>query len=285
MSCRAFRGDTLDWTESYYEALEFFYWEPQHLGRKKYENAALNSIDKVTDHLRKMEVTLNQNLHQFFLLSPPRLVSRILEAALGATYEGAFMVHGRNVDAEFRLQNSVQPDLLLTTEGNTISIEMKLGAKCGISQVLKYALLCLAVELRGGSRMNHALVLMGRGAFRRQWYEQLSSCADLHAKLVSIDLTDFMGHQPAHFREHSERFGEIVRNLRLGYLDYEHFAAVLRNSVPCDEDKTEGADVYRKLLSGMIHEMSRRTLTTASKLDGLAIADTGVTPVLADELP
>jgi hypothetical protein len=24
-----------NWLDSYYEALEFFYWEPQHLGLKK----------------------------------------------------------------------------------------------------------------------------------------------------------------------------------------------------------------------------------------------------------
>ncbi len=32
------------WLDSYYEALEFFYWEPQHLGRKKHATAEFNTI-------------------------------------------------------------------------------------------------------------------------------------------------------------------------------------------------------------------------------------------------
>jgi hypothetical protein len=273
----------LDWTGSYYEALEFFYWEPQHLGRKKYANTTLTSVDKVREHLHRMEVTLNHNLHQFLLLAPTTLMTRILRVAFGLTYKGPFTLHGRNVDAEFRLQNSVQPDLLLTTEDNAISVELKLGAKCSVSQVLKYALLGLAVELHRGHRIDHALLLMGRGEFRRQWYEQLSSCADLQAEIVSADLAGFMSRQPVHFREHSGRFAEIVRSLRLAYLDYERFAAVLREAFPREDEQSEGAEAYRNLLSGMIHELRRRTLATPAKVVGLELTDTDVARISADE--
>ena len=34
------------WLETYYTALEFFYWEPQHLGLKKNQDTKLDSRDK-----------------------------------------------------------------------------------------------------------------------------------------------------------------------------------------------------------------------------------------------
>ena len=62
-----------NWLDSYYEALEFFYWEPQHIGRKKNVDSEFNTIEKVVKHLRRIEVTLNHNINQFLILAPAAL--------------------------------------------------------------------------------------------------------------------------------------------------------------------------------------------------------------------
>ena len=64
---------TMSWLDSYYEAVEFFYWEPQHIGRKKHVPGEFNTFEKVHKHLRQMEVTLNHNINQFLLLAPESL--------------------------------------------------------------------------------------------------------------------------------------------------------------------------------------------------------------------
>jgi hypothetical protein len=275
----------LDWIGSYYEALEFFYGEPQHLRRMMDANATLKSVDKVKAHLRKMEVTLNHNLHQFFLIAPTILITRIFRVAFGVTYNGPFVLHGRDVDTDFRLQNSVQPDLLFTTEGNTVSVELKIKGKCSVSQVLKYALLGLAVELKRGSAMDHAFLLVGSRELGKQWREQLYSCEDLRKRIESADPADFLRTRPKHFRKHSERFAEIVRNLRLAYLDYEQFAAILLDALPGEDARCEGAEAYRNLLSGMIHELHRRNLATPSRAACLEVPDTGATSASAGGRP
>ena len=61
------------WLETYYTALEFMYWEPQHIGRRKNPDATLDSIATVASRLRKLEVTLNHNLDQFLRLAPGAL--------------------------------------------------------------------------------------------------------------------------------------------------------------------------------------------------------------------
>ncbi len=69
-----------NWLDGYYEALEFFYAEPQHIFLKRDSAAELATLAKVVKkasraedvkrHLRKMEVILNHNIRQFFLLAP-----------------------------------------------------------------------------------------------------------------------------------------------------------------------------------------------------------------------
>ena len=79
-----------NWLDSYYEALEFFYWEPQHLGLKKNVSNELDTIEKVEKHLRKMEVTLNHNTNQFLLLAPVALRTRLFQECFNRTF-GSFL--------------------------------------------------------------------------------------------------------------------------------------------------------------------------------------------------
>lgn len=254
-------GDTLNWLDSYYEALEFFYWEPQHIGRKKHPTAQV-SIDKVVKRLRNMEVTLNQNIHQFFLLAPVALRKHLFEHAFARAFAGPFALHGRNVDIDFRLSNSVQPDLLFTSDAEIVSIEMKLGAKCTVSQVLKYALLGLAAELRVDRPLTHHFLLLGSGGFSNQWRETFGSTEDLRIAIAAADLSEFMRRQPAHFRPSLDRLRQIVSEMRLAFMDYQCLAAFLREALPEDADQSPGAEVYRNLTLGIVDELRRRQLAT-----------------------
>lgn len=211
-----------------------------------------------------MEVTLNQNLHQFFLLAPHELVNSLVTSVFRDTSESAFTLHGRDIDTRLRLGNSVQPDLLFTTDHQVLSVEMKLGAKCSPAQVLKYALLGLAVELSSGNPMRHDLLLIGQGSFRDQWREHFQSTTELRGFLSSTDVSAFMSKQPAHFHAHVNRFAEIVGQMQFGFLNYEELINLLEKASPGAADGSQGARVYRSLLQGVIEELRLRRLTRAS---------------------
>ncbi len=88
---------TSGWLDSYYEALEFFYWEPQHPGRKKHATAEFNTLPKVRKHLRRMEVTLNHNIHQFLALAPRTLRNRFLGLFVGREVDNDFAMWTRSL--------------------------------------------------------------------------------------------------------------------------------------------------------------------------------------------
>lgn len=250
-----------NWLDSYYEALEFFYWEPQHIGRKKNTDSEFNTLAKVVKHLRQMEVTLNHNINQFLLLAPATFRVRLFNEFFGSGFELDFEMHGRGIDTDFTLGNAVQPDFLFISDAEVISIEMKVGAKSSIDQVLKYALLGLAAELRADSKKAHYLGFLGVGDFSNQWKETFASPIELRQALNGANLRTFLQKQPLRFREHQERFDIIVEQLRLGFVNYARFAEILQTDVPPLTDQTPGAHVYRNLVSGLLAEFSRRRLT------------------------
>ena len=252
--------EEVTWVDSYYEALEFFYWEPQHLGRKKHSNPEFNTAPKVRKHLRKMEVTLNQNLHQFFLLAPDTLRNELFGRLFGKTLQGCLTLEGRNVDEKFKLQNSTQPDILFTSEADTVALEMKVGSKSSLTQVLKYALLGLAVELKLGSEKEHFLGFLGSGSFADQWKERFDSIEGLRHALAEVDCAPFLEKQTLYFREHATRFAQIVKGLSFCFVTYEELAGYLLRESPLPSDISPSAQVYRKLIEGVTGEFRLRKL-------------------------
>jgi hypothetical protein len=58
--------------------MNFYYWEPQHLGKKKNPNSKIQNISDALDHISKMEVSLNHQFNLFFQLIPAALLNSIL---------------------------------------------------------------------------------------------------------------------------------------------------------------------------------------------------------------
>lgn len=248
------------WTESYYQDLEFFYWEPQHLGRKRHIDSKLNSLKKVQAHLRVMEVTLNHNLNLFFLLAPGSVRAQLFNRLFGRTLAGEHRMHGRGVGEAYGMAGSTQPDLFFTSDDNVVAIEMKIAAKSSISQVLKYVLLGLAEELESGRQKVHHLGFLGKGDFASQWKERFRDPAELKKAATQADLALFLSRQPSRLSEHLPRFTEILANLCIGFSTYADFALFLEAAQPSASDGSEGASVYRKLIQGVVGEFKHRKL-------------------------
>ena len=251
--------EEMTWVDNYYESLEFFYWEPQHLGKKKSPDSKIDTLEKSQNRLRNMEVTLNQNLHQFFLLAPDSFRNELFSQLFRKNFQGDFLLEGRNVDEKFQLNNCVQPDFLFNSETQTVALEMKIGAKSSIDQVLKYALLGLAVELQQKCVKEHFLVFLCKGNFADQWNEKFESIESLQDALMKKDFEAFFENKPFHI-EHLSRFEQILKNLSFHFLNYEEFSSCLLRELPLTSDFSPGAQIYRKLISGVIEEFKVRSL-------------------------
>ncbi len=246
------------WVQSYYEALSFFYWEPQHLGRKKYVDATYNTADKVMKHLGIMEVTLNHQIKQFLSIAPRSLRNRLFQAALGRFIAGDFYMAGRDVDKTYALNNVTQPDILFTNNETTVSLEMKVKARSSVDQVLKYALLALGVEQKDSKQRQHCLILLSQGPFSSLWTERLDNLEELHQKLES-EKEDFLSRQADKYRQQKSRYFDIVSSLSTGFITYRQLSDVLTGEVQRAEE-CESAQVYQNLIQGLVNELTKREL-------------------------
>jgi hypothetical protein len=244
--------------KSYYDTLSFFYWEPQHIGRKKYVDPQLKAESEVQNHVRTMEVTLNHQIKQFLTLAPGSFRNCLFKSALGRQVMGHFVMAGSDA---CKLCAAVQPDFLFMTDNSTVSLEMRVGAKSSVTQVLKYVLLALAVEQKhGGREMEHSLIFLGPEDFSRLWRERFSE-VELRQALESERIPFILGlsGKERAFREQESRFAEIISSLSIGFINYSHFANLLYEEFP-SPDGSAGEEVYRNLLHGMIAELKRRVL-------------------------
>jgi hypothetical protein len=253
------------WVDEYYKTLDFFYGEPHHLRRPKNADVKLKPRKIVRERVGKMEVTLNQQIRQFLSLAPRSLRNRLFEFALGSPMPGEFMMVGGDIDADYGLQNSTQPDFLFTAHDKTVSMEMKIEAKCSIEQILKYSLLALAVELHAKRTLDHCLVLLGKGEFATLFQDRCFTSIEevlctLKAESHKEKHQGFLSKRPKHFREEESRFVEIVASLSIGYITYGDLANVLRAEIS-GLGGCPGAEVYRNLAEGMVKELEDRKLT------------------------
>lgn len=241
---KSVQGETLesDWINSYYEALEFFYWEPQHL-RVRSEVAAevatlervasqSKRVDHVRTHLRKMEVTLNHNVRQFFLLAPNALRNKLFSELFNRSFRSPFVLHGDEADKHFALSNSTQPDLLFESEGEVVCIEMKLGAKCTIEQICKYGLLGLAVEFVTKQNKEHFVAVLAPRSVNAVFKEGVQSLQQLKAAVSATDVASFLSKMPPRFREHEERLRTIFDCMHIELFGYSRFAGFLQGERP-----------------------------------------------------
>lgn len=54
-----------EWTSEYYDVMEFYYWEPQHLGKIKNPKSQYSNQLKSLEHIQNMEVSLNHMFNVF----------------------------------------------------------------------------------------------------------------------------------------------------------------------------------------------------------------------------
>ena len=248
------------WTDSYFDSLEFFYWEPQHLGRKKHADSRLDSIIKVREHLRVMEVTLNHNFSQFLSLAPREFRRQLFQRIFSSPFEDDYVMHGRGVEEVYGLPQSTQPDLFFTSPNQVVSLEMKLSAKSSIEQVIKYALLGLADEIASGQEKHHYLVFLSPGAFSSLWKEGWNDVGQLTSMLHKADIASFLEKQPNKFRARLNRLRRIVETLTLGHLTYKDVTEFLHGIESSTTSNGGGAEVYRKLINGLVGELKLRNL-------------------------
>jgi hypothetical protein len=167
-------SNPLRWNDAYYEMLEFYYWEPQHLGRAKKTNGFVKTVDAITARLRTIEVPLNHLLEFFFALAPKDFTSRFLGCE--SLHPDIHLVSSGHL-LHAPLGALIQPDLFFDSAGLRACVEVKVGSRSTPEQMLKYSVL-MERHAPQTAAVPRRLVLLGPKTFQDFWERRAFSSVD-----------------------------------------------------------------------------------------------------------
>jgi len=243
------------WNQTYYDLLEFYLFEPQHIAPKPRVDATKRrTVPEAIKRLKRLETPFNHVFSLFFRLAPPEFIGTIVSAAFadGSPSHDLASI-GREADRKFDLRNTTQPDLLFVGSDAIVCIEMKIDAKTDAEQIFKYA--ALFAHIDPAAKKRRFLIYMGPKDFARLWRRNgvtleiakemaIEFARDLPTKLSGAALVKKIPDVVA-----------VVASLRLGYLSYSDVRQILEREAA----RAMAPDgVYRRLLGGMAAEISGR---------------------------
>lgn len=202
------------------------------------------------------------DLCRFFLLAPASPCNELFASLFVRRFSRPFTLYCRDADIGLSLEDLARPDLLFVSEVEAVAIEMRQATEGSLTDVLRHALLGLAVELHVGAPRRHCLVLVGASDFPSVWGERYSSVTELKIALAGVDPAPFLAARPAHVHKHADRFLAILASLDMAFLSYADLAAFLRDAAPSEDDRSPDAQLCRKTMEAIVTEFDRRRLLT-----------------------
>lgn len=253
------------WPQEYYNALRFYYWEPQWLNRHANASRKDRTCAEVMGNLGRSEVSLNHLLRFFFSLAPAALVARLFAAQVpGWTPERLESQVGPTLDVAKSI-DICQPDFIFTGLDSIVALEMKVGHKASVEQAIKYALFLHHFGATAGSPLRMPFLLFMAPSCGRLWKRGLTF-ASFAAALDGFEFTPTI-------RRFAEACGHsradvlaLASALPMSHLTYGDLALYLRGEAAA-LDGSEGSETLRQLICGLLAELVARGL-----------ADEGATP-------
>jgi hypothetical protein len=246
------------WNDEYYDIIDFYYWEPQHLGKKKYDNSKYANVLEVISHLRKIEVPLNHIFNIFFRLAPNDFTLKLLSHCYGISIKDEFDFQGNKEWKEYVPNELTQPDIFLSGKNTNFAVELKVGSKSTLEQVAKYLILNRLNNSHFGTDKKFFLLYLSPVKFNRLWKQDFSTTAELKQEFKSREFRSLRKKAKHVTSLDFESALESIDSTQLCSITYSellHFTTAYRNSIDTDIPFSE---TVISLCSGLIKELSYR---------------------------
>ena len=252
------------WNNEYYDIINFYYWEPQHLGKIKNPNSKIQSIHDALSHIAKMEVSLNHQFNLFFQLLPSVILNDILNK-IDNNYISTDKLSYQSIEDinTLNLNDATQPDVFFKSNKDLVAIEFKLGTKSSIEQIMKYATLFHFTELHHEMEFAHHLIYVDRDNFSTMFKEKFFSIDIVQSAIEMAHIPDTTKKGYVNLIPHKERITKIAKNLHLSFVNYQELYNIFSYFVNYIDASNPFSETIIKLFSGMNNELVFRELVRA----------------------
>lgn len=126
------------WTDEHREIIDFYYWEPQHLGRVRNPLSSVRDSETAWHRVAGLEVATNQVLNMYLGMVP---LERLDPEAKYFPRDTYTHVGGRQLEDLVRgIHGVTQPDGYFQGQAHDVALELKTKSRSSIEQVQKYLL-------------------------------------------------------------------------------------------------------------------------------------------------
>lgn len=238
-----------NWSDEYLEILEFYYWEPQHLGKSKHPNTKYDSLEKVLEHIRRMEVSLNHIFNLFFTLLPNKETNELFSRVFQKPFNEEFYFNSRTTrDFVDSFKSATQPDLFFPSENHTVCIEMKVGAQSNFDQLMKYLLLALLENERSGKQKKFSLLFTGVGPFEKLFKEGCKNICELREQFLGYEIGEKTKNGAIELGAYREPIYKLSQEIDIAYLSYAEFHSLL-TEMNAETENEALKNIYRGLMA------------------------------------
>lgn len=250
----------MDWNNSYYAALETYLWKPQYLRNESKDKGESKKrrVDEIIASIKDLEEPLNHVLNVFFSLAPSSLIARIVgSSAADETFRSIHFSELRDAaDSKVLYSKLCQPDAFFLGTKLRACIELKVGAKLDVQQVIKYAAL-MRLYARDLSVPNR-LILLGPKTFRDLWGRSSIDSEEKLREAIGSFESEKLERRLQKFESSLDEGKHFANSLKLQFMSIAEFTDILSSELASLDVCSPGEEVYAKLLSGMLDELQRR---------------------------
>lgn len=239
------------WCDEYRDIIDFYFWEPQHLGRKKDPDTPYQTFALCWEHVARMEVALNHLLNIYFALVPLKLLNNEADWVEPDSYR--FLGTVELEDLGRRYGGFTQPDLLFRGTVTDCAIELKVKGRVTLDQIQKYVLL---QALSAPSQPLNLIVVTPHSGFRRALQKNLESSDAVSTALLAMDIP----HWPTHQVDPMSYTAQVAA-LTVIAISYEDLATAIRARL---SREPEGCVIARNAHQGILGWLHDCGLTLAA---------------------
>ncbi len=234
------------------------YWDPKLIGRVPAIPAVFANDTEMLGNLRRMEVSLNHMLALFFSLAPQDYIRGLEGEVFGDSTGQAYRYVGIFELRRTAPHDPTQPDVFLVSADTCFSVEVKIGTKSYLEQVVKYALLHCDYEKRMGTTIKSRLMYLTPRPLPKTWIENFPDMVSMHAALEHFDYPAFLRKSKmAEFLSPDELKAASL-SMKVSHVSFDwlnEFTKAYATSVSTDHPYS---DMVKKLLDGLLHEFESR---------------------------
>jgi len=207
-----------------------------------------------------MEVTLNHIFNIFFRLCPKVILGELLGKITGDFSLENVAYQPREVVYNTYGKNVTQADMMLLDDNNVVAIEMKIGAKTSLDQLVKYAMLFLFEKECSHKNKKHHLIYLTKSKFPQIFEEKIKDIDDLTSRFDTSIVPDKTKSGAVELHNSKEEIVDILKNMHIHFITYAdlyNMLSVIRDGIDAEN---KYSDMLITLICGITNELEDRKL-------------------------